>query len=90
MPVAVLLWSQRGYLDRDYRTVSFSGSVCGGVATHTVSHPHSEPSMGDYSEDVRERPQRHSTAEARLRGVETTRRAVNYTPPSLRHKKGQR
>ena len=47
-----------GYLDRDYRTVSFSCSVCGGVATHTVAHPHSEPGMGDYREDdVRERPQ---------------------------------
>lgn len=27
-----------GYLDRDYRIVSFSCSVCGGVAIHT-GHP---------------------------------------------------
>ena len=79
-----------GYLDRDYRTVSFSCSVCGGVATHTVTHPHTEPGMGDYREDVRERPQRHPAAEARLLKVETRSRAVDHTPPSLRHKKGQR
>jgi len=78
------------YLDRDYRTVSFSCSVCGGVATYTISHPHSEPGMGDYCEDIRERPRRHPAAEARLRRVEAMGRATNYTPPSLRHKKGQR
>ena len=79
-----------GDLDRDYRTVSFSCSLCGGVAIHTVTHPNSEPGMADYCEDDRERPQRHPAAEARLRGVETKARARKFTPPSLRHKKGQR
>ena len=85
-----LLTLRPGYLDRDYRTVSFSCSVCGGVATRTVTHPHTEPGMNDYCEEVCERPRRHPAAEARLRGVETTGCANKFTPPSLRHKKGQR
>ncbi len=36
--------------------VSFSCSVCGSVATHIVTHPHNELGMGDYREDIRERP----------------------------------
>lgn len=51
-----LLTLPPGYLDRDYRTVRFSRSVCGGVAINTVTLPHSEKGMGDYCEDVRERP----------------------------------
>ena len=79
-----------GYLERDYRTVSFSCSVCGSVAAHTVTHPHSEQGMKDYREDVRERPPRHPAAEARVLWVKTTGRTNNYVPPSLRHRKGQR
>lgn len=78
------------FLGRDYRTVSFSCSVCGGIATHTLTHPHREQGMGDYHEDVREQPKRHPAAEARRREMETPRRAHEFTPPALRHKKGQR
>jgi hypothetical protein len=84
-----LLTLPPGYLHRDYRTVSFGCSVCGGIATHTITHPHSETGMGDYREEIRERPPRHPAADARLRGAETRGRADKFTPPSLRHK-GQR
>ena len=80
-----------GYLDRDYRTVSFSCSVCGNVATHTVTHPHTEAGMADYREDAREQPKRHPKAEARILG--TDRRpsvAAEFVPPSDRHKFGRR
>lgn len=70
--------------------ISVALSLCGGIASHTFAHPHSEPRMGDYREDVRERPARHPAAEARMQGVKARARGKSFTPPSLTHKKGQR
>jgi hypothetical protein len=64
----------------DYRTKTFSCSVCGSEAYFCLVEPTKEFGMHDYRLDEREQPERHPDAVKRLtvrRGARYRARAVN-------------
>jgi hypothetical protein len=66
----------------DYRTRSFSCSVCGAVAALTVTDPTTETGMGDYRLDQRDQPERHPRTVKRLTG-DHRRSSVNQAGGEL-------
>src|SRR5262249_51422555 len=55
-------------MEVDYRSKTFSCSVCGDAASLCVVEPITEPGMQDYRLDERERPSHHRAAVDRLTG----------------------
>jgi hypothetical protein len=66
-----------GLHDVDYRTKTFSCSVCGSEAYFCLVEPTKEFGMHDYRLDEREQPERHPDAVKRL--TEPPRRIVSST-----------
>jgi hypothetical protein len=64
-----------GLQDVDYRTKTFSCSVCGSEAYFCLVEPTKEFGMHDYRLDEREQPERHPGAVKRL--TEPPRRTVS-------------
>ena len=65
----------RGLHDVDYRTKTFSCSVCGSEAYFCLVEPTKEFGMHDYRLDEREQPERHPDAVKRL--TEEQRRPIS-------------
>jgi hypothetical protein len=72
LPVAELL-------EVDYRSKTFSCSVCGGPAWLCVVEPAREHGMEDYRLDEREKPARHPAAVDRLTGRTKPRRRIDFS-----------
>jgi hypothetical protein len=70
-----------GLHDVDYRTKTFSCSVCGSEAYFCLVEPTKEFGMHDYRLDEREQPERHPDAVRRL--TEPPRRTVSSTGGEL-------
>jgi hypothetical protein len=70
-----------GLHDVDYRTKTFSCSVCGSEAYFCLVEPTKEFGMHDYRLDEREQPERHPDAVKRL--TEPPRRTVSSTGGEL-------
>jgi hypothetical protein len=70
-----------GLHDVDYRTKSFSCSVCGSDAYLCLVEPNTETGMEDYRFDEREKPEHHPAAVKRL--TEPPRRPISNTRGEL-------
>ena len=67
----------------DYRTKTFSCSVCGSEAYFCLVEPITEYGMADYRLDEVEKPERHPDAVKRLTGSQQPSRAVDYSGGEL-------
>jgi hypothetical protein len=70
-----------GLHDIDYRTKTFSCSVCGSEAYFCLIEPTKEFGMHDYRLDEVEKPERHPAAVRRLTGMQ--RSSVDYSGGEL-------
>jgi hypothetical protein len=65
-------------LEVDYRSKTFSCSVCGGPAWLCVVEPVKETGMEDYRLDERDKPSHHPAAVERLTG-QSKRRPIDFS-----------
>jgi hypothetical protein len=65
-------------VDADYRSKTFSCSVCGSTASLCVVEPTHERDTEDYRLDERRNPERHPSAVDRLTG-RTKRRHIDFS-----------
>jgi hypothetical protein len=72
-----------GLHDVDYRTKTFSCSVCGSEAYFCLIEPTKEFGMHDYRLDEVEKPERHPDAVRRLTGLQRPSRRVDYSGGEL-------
>jgi hypothetical protein len=72
-----------GLQDVDYRTKTFSCSLCGSEAYFCLIEPTKEFGMHDYRLDEVEKPERHPDAIKRLTGSQQSSRSVDYSGGEL-------
>jgi hypothetical protein len=72
-----------GLHDVDYRTKTFSCSVCGSEAYFCLVEPTKEFGMHDYRLDEVEKPERHPDAIKRLTGSQQPSRSVDCSGGEL-------